>query len=43
MHKRSIQFTEKQYEWLVNEAKRLGVTFAEFLRRIVDERRDGDD
>lgn len=37
--KRSIDFTAQQLKWLEKEAKRLGLTLAEVVRRIVDRAR----
>lgn len=37
---RSIVFTRPQMQWLKEEARRLGVSFAEVIRRIVDKERD---
>ncbi len=39
-HARSIRFTAKQYEWLEAEARRLGITVAELVRRIIDQHRE---
>lgn len=36
MVKRVIYLTEKQYEFLKEEAKNLGISYSEFLRRIID-------
>jgi hypothetical protein len=36
----SVTFTAVQLAWLKREAKRLGVTIGDLLRRIVDEFRD---
>lgn len=38
--KRSIIFTEPQMKWLEKEAAKLGVSVAELVRRIIDEKRD---
>ncbi|WP_161600975.1 ribbon-helix-helix protein, CopG family [Teichococcus oryzae] len=35
--RRSVHLTSQQAEALQNEASRLGITFNELLRRIVDE------
>lgn len=37
--RQSIQLTEPQIAWLNAEARTLGITVAELLRRIIDERR----
>jgi hypothetical protein len=37
---RSIVFTKAQMHWIIAEAKRLGVTISEIVRRIVDEKRE---
>lgn len=37
---RSIVFTKQQMKWLKDEAKRIGITVGELVRRIVDEKRD---
>ncbi len=39
MIKRMISFTQPQLEWLEMEAKRLGISIPELLRRIVDKAR----
>ena len=39
MIKHTISFTPQQWEWLEQEAKRLGISLAELIRRIVDEKR----
>ena len=38
-NRRNLYFTDPQLAWLDAEAKRLGITFNELVRRIVDERR----
>ena len=35
----TIRFTEPQYNWIKEEAAKLGVSAVELLRRIIDERR----
>lgn len=35
----SISFTDPQYAFLAAEAERLGVSFADVVRRIIDEYR----
>jgi hypothetical protein len=37
---RSIVFTKPQMAWLKKEAKRLDVTIAEVIRRIIDQYRE---
>lgn len=37
---RSIVFTAPQMKWLKAEAKRVGVSLSEVIRRIVDTNRD---
>ena len=39
MIKRMVLFTEPQWIWLEQEAKRLGISIPELLRRIVDNAR----
>ena len=39
MIKKLISFTEPQTGWLEQEAQRLGISFAELVRRIVDQAR----
>ena len=39
--KRSIDFTDPQMKWLAHRAKELGITIAELVRRIIDEKRNG--
>lgn len=38
-HRRNVLFTAPQDEWLETEARRLGISVSDLLRRIVDERR----
>lgn len=38
-NRRNLYFTDPQLAWLEAEAERLGITFNELVRRIVDERR----
>ena len=35
-----MTFTQPQYDWLREEAERLGISVSDLLRRIVDERRE---
>ena len=35
----SVTFTEPQMKWLKKQAKRLGITAGEAIRRFIDERR----
>ena len=37
---RSVVFTVKQMVWLEKQAKELGLSIAEVVRRIVDEKRE---
>ncbi len=39
MIKHTISFTSQQWAWLEKEAARLGISVAELIRRIVDEKR----
>lgn len=39
MIKRFISFTQPQLQWLEQEARRLGISVPELLRRIVDDAR----
>lgn len=39
MIKRVISFTEPQLEWLEAEAKRLGISVPELVRRLIDQAR----
>jgi hypothetical protein len=39
MRKNAFSLTPQQVEWLHEEAKRLGISISELLRRIIDERR----
>lgn len=36
---KNIQFTAPQLEWLEIQAKELGITVAELVRRVIDEYR----
>lgn len=36
---RSIVFTKPQMAWLKQQADKLGITVAELIRRIIDEKR----
>lgn len=38
--KRSIDFTDPQMKWLERRSKELGITIAELVRRIIDEKRE---
>lgn len=40
-HRLSITLTDPQRVWLQGEADRLGISVADLLRRIVDEKRAG--
>lgn len=40
MHTQMVSFTQPQIAYLQGEARRLGVSVAEVVRRIVDEHRD---
>jgi hypothetical protein len=37
--RQTVTFTGPQYEWLVAEATRLGITVSDLLRRLIDEAR----
>lgn len=37
---RSIVFTKPQWAWVEKEAKRLGISFSEVVRRAIDRVRD---
>lgn len=37
--KKSIDFTEGQMAWLTKQAKRLEITIAEYIRRMIDKER----
>jgi hypothetical protein len=39
---RSIVFTKPQLQWLQRRAKELGISVSDLVRRIVDEKREGD-
>ena len=39
MIKRIISFTPPQLEWLEAESKRIGISVAELVRRIIDQAR----
>jgi hypothetical protein len=41
MDRISLSIPSPQMSWLKREAKRLGVTVGELLRRIIDQVRDG--
>lgn len=36
----NLNLTEPQWRWLREEAKRLGVSLAELVRRIIDQHRE---
>jgi len=38
MEKKLISLTDPEVSWLTKRAKRLGVSLAEVIRRIIDER-----
>lgn len=38
--KRSIVFTDPQADWLRQEASRLGISFADAVRRVIDHHRE---
>jgi hypothetical protein len=40
MNQISVAFTQKQLAWLRSEAKRLGLSIGELMRRIIDEKRE---
>jgi len=40
MRKQQVSLTDPQVEWLEAEAKRLGVSIAEVIRRIIDKHRE---
>jgi hypothetical protein len=40
--KQSIIFTLPQMSWLQRRAKELGISVSDLVRRIVDEKREGD-
>ena len=40
MERLSISFTDQQLVWLAREAKRLGVSIGELVRRLVDQYRE---
>lgn len=39
-HQRGIRFKPRQVEWLEREAKRLSVSVAEVVRRLIDQAMD---
>jgi hypothetical protein len=41
LNRTSINLTTPQLTWLQREARRLGITLGELLRRIIDEKRTG--
>ncbi len=41
MIKRVISFTQPQLEWIEAEAKRLGISVPELVRRLIDQARNG--
>ena len=40
MERRAIHLTDAQLAWLKREAKRLGITIADLVRRIIDMARE---
>jgi hypothetical protein len=40
MMQRSVVFTKVQMKWLESRAKELGISIAEVIRRLVDEKRE---
>jgi hypothetical protein len=38
-YRQTISFTEPQAEYLRREAEKLGITFADLVRRIIDQHR----
>lgn len=40
MQQSGVNFTAVQFKWLKQRAKELGVSLAEVVRRIVDEKRE---
>jgi len=40
MQRISISVPDQQMEWLRAEARRIGITIGELLRRIIDQRRE---
>lgn len=40
MNRLSVSLPPPQYRWLTSEAKRLGITIGELIRRIIDAARD---
>lgn len=38
--KRTVGFTTAQYKWLQDEAKVLGISIADLIRRVIDEYRN---
>jgi hypothetical protein len=39
--RQTITFTGPQFEWLREEAQRLGITVADLIRRLIDQTREG--
>jgi ribbon-helix-helix CopG family protein len=39
VHRTTVHLTQQQLEWLRRQAQRLGITFGELLRRIIDKER----
>lgn len=39
MHKRTCSFTDPQHDYITKSAKELGISYADLVRRIVDEHR----
>lgn len=42
MKRISMFFAEPQLKWLAKEAKRLGISVSELIRRLIDEKREKD-
>lgn len=42
MARMSVTLTEPQLKWLEKEAKRLGITVGEMIRRLIDKVREGE-
>jgi len=40
VRRQTVTFTQPQYDWLREEAERLGISVSDLLPRIVDERRE---
>lgn len=39
MKHRSVAFTDQQREWLTYQARSIGISFGDLVRRIIDEKR----